>query len=616
MDRSRLSNIVSATRLLPHFTPHNIDTIKYCIFEQLNCKNESDFLCKALILLYKTLSIESTSIIKNTALKIADSQQITSDQNKNTCNLNTNAILTTTKATNNSKNHDRVTVYKYIQQQYNDSLSRLHSDIIDYLATFLSKQESIEFGYLNKQLFIETQKQSYLLKRQNDAWFEMTDDKVKKLISSKTEGFNYWFSRQMSVSLYKRFDVSKMPCFNNFFRRLSGLFCYDFLSLSYIPVDLLLNNTSNVYQTSTARNSIDTLTITRRIPNILQESVDAVNLFCDELEKYKSRCLSARNINEFLLDSSYVSGDSEQTMTVNKQITKRLLMTCGNISLSIYLTDATSTTVESLQELKTIFHDNLSHFHFSRIEFNLKPNIRHDQMLSQPSKKEYTQLKTVETVGNLKGIGIIASMSHNSLIGDSLDCFDMFSMRNNVESYTIEWQPDRCMHYDEYDVSYSSLCKILFHDYDKHPLLKRVKISFIDDCNLTCFARLLSFFNMNYNELFIERKVDLKYFEKIEVIVEDIAKNSLIERYPIDMDGFYAPNDDMKTIFEQKSDKEYSVDQTTIEIKHVKGNIESFGVVYQNVIRWVQARQAQFEPQYYQDVVRNSRIVFPMNDII
>ena len=46
---------------------------------------------------------------------------------------------------------------------HKDPLSSLNSDIIDHIGAFLTKKASIEFGYVNKQLYIETRKLSYIL---------------------------------------------------------------------------------------------------------------------------------------------------------------------------------------------------------------------------------------------------------------------------------------------------------------------------------------------------------------------------------------------------------------------------------------------------------------------
>ena len=121
MDRSKLSNVIATTRLLPFFSPQNVSQMKSCILEQLGCKNESQFLCKVLQSLYKNMSVESTAIIKNKAMEIADLQPMSRE-----C-----------KVTND--NH--ITVCQHIQSQYNDPLSKLHSDIIDYFGTFLNKKK-------------------------------------------------------------------------------------------------------------------------------------------------------------------------------------------------------------------------------------------------------------------------------------------------------------------------------------------------------------------------------------------------------------------------------------------------------------------------------------------
>lgn len=99
---------------------------------QFGCNNEAQFLCKALQALCKTLFFESSSIIKTTAVQIADLQNIKQSQY---------SIVKTTK----SNDDNPITVYKYIHQQYIDQLSKLHSNIMDCLGSFLNKTQSIEF---------------------------------------------------------------------------------------------------------------------------------------------------------------------------------------------------------------------------------------------------------------------------------------------------------------------------------------------------------------------------------------------------------------------------------------------------------------------------------------
>ena len=177
MNRSKLSNVLSTTRLLPYFSNDNVDEVKLCLYQELGCENESQFVCKILNSIYKTMTNQSIANIKNKVMEIADQQQI-QFQHKSSNNTITNANI------NNGDSTSNMTIYKYIQSKYTDPLSRLHSDIIDYFGTFLTKKESIEFGYLNKQLFIETQKHSYLLKRCKDT-LTLAVENIDKLFVGK-----------------------------------------------------------------------------------------------------------------------------------------------------------------------------------------------------------------------------------------------------------------------------------------------------------------------------------------------------------------------------------------------------------------------------------------------
>ena len=148
MTQQMLSNVLTINRLVSHFTTDNVDVMRSCIFEQLNCENEAQFLSKVLNICYKhkLLSNESIKTIKNKALKTADEQKIvTSERSQTVC--------------------------QYVENQYNDELSRSSSDIIDCLGDYLKDGDSLNFGRTNKQLYIETKKASYIkirLQRKQD----------------------------------------------------------------------------------------------------------------------------------------------------------------------------------------------------------------------------------------------------------------------------------------------------------------------------------------------------------------------------------------------------------------------------------------------------------------
>ena len=339
MDRSRLSNIISTTRLLPHFSAKNVDVMRSCILNQFECENESQFLCKVLKSLYKTLSIESTSIIREKAVQIADSQHVTRSEDGN-----------------------HITVHKHIQQQYNDILSRLHSDIIDYFGTFLDKQESIEFGYLNKQLYIETQKHSYLMKRCNDKCLDLNDNHLYKMISNESDGFDYCFLKEMSLSINKKINISEITSFNNFFCRLSSLTCYTFLSLSHVPVDVLFNSRHNFYQDTTARHTLNVLRVQHHSGRITQKCMNQVDIFRNNLEHYQNNLgmKSMGNVGELQLSIPTHYWYADELLRSHKAMVRKLLCNCSCIAQSIHLLCDTKTTIDNIKQLKSTFHNNLT----------------------------------------------------------------------------------------------------------------------------------------------------------------------------------------------------------------------------------------------------------------
>ena len=260
MERSNFASVLVATRLLPHWgNPDNVIVMKSCIFNELGCKKEIEFLCKALTMIYGSLSNKSTTIIKNKAVEIEDLQPIEtllSSQSPSCSSVKTVKGNNINDNENETPSTDVTTVYKYVEKKYNNSLSNLNSDVIDHIGTFLTKAESISFGYLNKQLYIETQKLSYLLKRCKDN----NQDRTKELQSSPLSSpYSYSFPLRLSrtdlegndTNLWKK--ISKQDFFNNFFLRLNYLRCSSLQLLNYIPIHLLFNNKGNFYDSDESR---------------------------------------------------------------------------------------------------------------------------------------------------------------------------------------------------------------------------------------------------------------------------------------------------------------------------------------------------------------------------
>ena len=185
-------------------------------------------------------------------------------------------------------------------------------------------------------------------------------------------------------------------------------------------------------------------------------------------------------------------------------------------------------------------------------------------------------------------------------------------MRRNVQCYTIKWYPSNHATYDpNIDSSIVILSKIFFQDYDKHPFLKKIKIVFGDDENLFYLGKLLYYFNQHYQKLFVERKLYLKHFQIIELnvnIVKSVFTNNVIKSF-----GYNNASQtcgDMSTMFDQTSNKEYPIDKKVIEIKNVKQGLDSFGIIYHNIVSWLRARQLQQGEKYYKEAVKDCTVLF------
>ena len=177
------------------------------VLEQLSCDNESQFVCKLLNSMYGSLSVE---FIRNKAMEIADSQLIISKEevHHNINILNNNIMI----------DYQNYPVILLI--------------ILDHF----KKKEGIEFGYFNKQLFIETQKYSYLSKRNSNSIVTNWNDcaNMRDLIIRMVR----LCLGERGVNL-KYNQAPKEEYFDNFFRGLVSLDCYDITWMFYIPIEIL-----------------------------------------------------------------------------------------------------------------------------------------------------------------------------------------------------------------------------------------------------------------------------------------------------------------------------------------------------------------------------------------
>ena len=622
MDSSKFCNIIATTRLLPHFSPQNITSIKSCVFSQLGCQNEAQFLCKALQSLCKTMSVESTAIIRNKAIEIADLQPMTQKPSINTNNINTSDTSDNPPNINDhTDNMSDMTVYKFIQQQYNDPLSQLHSDIIDYFGTFLSKKQSIEFGYLNKQLYIETQKHSYLLKRCKDRAFLLNANKIAKLFWAQNNicnTFSYSFPTSLRVDFWSNSPISKINDFNLFFRRLNSLACDNLACLEYIPWEILLNKDHNFYSSQESRDKLQRLKISESLGGGFEETIKKVNKFVSKFNDFKNNISNnndnvnnygtynkQRKIKELELDihPHYNHNAKAYILSQIQHVIKSILVTLGNICESICFHGGLL-TISTFEELKTIFHKNLKNLTISTTKIDIiipmKDCINNHKNTNNNHvndiDSELAKLESMEL--NLTGDNENIT---NSITISVLSNLDKFSLRKWIKCYTICWSS--IMNYFrshtrniDHNNLLNGLNKIFFQDYDKHSLLEKIIIQFEDETDLSMFATLLLYFNQHYKQLFVERKFYLKYFKQIEIefigIVEPCDRDDAIlqEYKPMNESGLYIEHE---KIFCQNCNVEYPVSLKTVEINNVKQGIDQFGIVYQNVFQWLKSIQMQ-----------------------
>ena len=140
---------------------------------------------------------------------------------------------------------------------------------------------------------------------------------------------------------------------------------------------------------------------------------------------------------------------------------------------------------------------------------------------------------------------------------------------------------------------------------ESNPLLESVSVKLKENACLSGLARLLIYFNQHYKQLFVDTKLYLKHFNKIEIQIENISSifaHNDLQRYPAD-------NANQPQFFQQGRSKEYSIDDNTIKIqsRDVEQGIASFGTVYENIFDCLQRVQEANEDT--SNVPKNCSIV-------
>lgn len=246
-ETSPRGNIVAITRLLEQFNDENIARFKQYLFEQMGISNDQQLLCKVLPVIQKSLlSSQTIESLKHKAIEIAEKQLMPFKVVKQAV-VNK---LTITDTSNNYNYNNHVTIYKAIENGYNDNdrLSRLPSEIIGHIGSYLNKKDSIGIGTLNRQLYIESQKMSYVWKRCNDS-FGINRNILDRLSHNISNPFISYLPStlilQQFISLntsHSRYDsLLASQWFENLFTRLNYLSMHESY-FSYLPLNKLFKS--------------------------------------------------------------------------------------------------------------------------------------------------------------------------------------------------------------------------------------------------------------------------------------------------------------------------------------------------------------------------------------
>ena len=359
MDSSVQSNILEIRRLLSNFDDGSISLFKQSLLNEVHCHNEKDWLGFVFKFLAPSLNRGSVAALRDKAIQIAESQFISID-------------IESREATATTSTKKEYPLCEWIQQQYKDKLSRLPSDIIDHIGSYLNKKESISIGYLNKQLYIESQKESYLNKRWKDKALVLNDASISRFLWKKSNPYSYsmptelyvksssYRSSRMKTILNAQNAVFSSYWFKIMFTRLNVFTCGVPDCLPFVPVGLLfgLSNTNN-------QKIISMLDIRLQMQQLTLSNCKHTTQFCDRyltfVKDMTSRDESSkiRNIYQLHIQGNYGNwtnlfehkqskrdpdlqlGKDQRTSLKqhDRKAVKKLLITLGQRSNCIKLTN-------------------------------------------------------------------------------------------------------------------------------------------------------------------------------------------------------------------------------------------------------------------------------------
>ena len=498
---SRQAKVMSITRLVQHFDDENLSQFKQELFNCVNVTNEKQFLCKILPIIQKSLlSSESIDLLKSTVVKMAEKQKMSTSDN----DINTK-----------SSNH--VTIYKFVTQRHKDRLSRVPSSIISHIASYLSKIDSLKVGYLNKQLYIESQRLSYI---SSSRWLRLYiyDTELDRILINVSN--TYSFSVPSQLSLLRRRKLSLEPRFNSLLSSqwFNMLFTHlqvlhvDEQYFPFIPFKTLFasknRNISSNYNKYNA-NKNENINIVDKITNVSNEVLDVALLVsweqefdshCDRFcQEYGDCCkwvnsndmnaYSIRKVRVLKICNPYNNGGACSTQQCRKYISKGKKIVLGlNRNYTQLCWCIPLFTISDLGELQNIFHDNLQYFQLYGFG---SPSVSNYNELTK-LEKEYMDKKEKKWQNNrflCKKLKMISFATLASFIIWFLHGYEKIDLFYYVETFEIRYSQhlingniNQTMTNIAFDPQWIPIFdRIFWARYDKNPFLKSVNILFSDD---------------------------------------------------------------------------------------------------------------------------------------
>ena len=568
---SSTASAISITRLLEHFNESNVRKFKASLMRELECVDEAQLLCKLIQASHQRMTPESLDILKHEAIQLAEQQP--------------------------SPKNAKISLHTQIRR-CTDCLSNLNSDMIDYFGTFLDKKQSIELGYLNRQLYIETQKQVYLLKRYtcNDPPLIINDLTAQRFCYHQTNPFAYSVPRDINIQfsntnactqqhgqkLHKSEQHSWYNWYQNVFYVLNNFRCNYFTKhhLNSIPISIFFDK-KNQFQHIGRSKHIQTFTCSFS-PCVWEEG--AVKTFCDKFNQYyQNHCQdkfeNIRNINEFI-----ISRYCEKNTAADHDI-KQLLFTFGKVSNKIKFTKCKlrfDDAAHHHKNLRNVFHHNLEVFEYdSETILQLNKYYRYENFALDCDVQNFELSLVVNEYASGSYNRCVLLMCEKLGLVSRIHCFKITLHSSHQSKRTLTPMLRDIFIVSRRNSAIASRDDAGIKNVSWNQTLM-IKIS-RSTKNLYTFAEILEYLTEDRFEiLHVKNSIGTISFEFD--FADVCAQNNQI------VAGDWGASSQM---WLEVSDTEYPVSQNSIESKENSLTMKELGVLYHNMIKWFQNIQTQ-----------------------